>query len=845
MKDILKKINLRKNLAMTIFVFAFLYLIDSFNLISVLRGYLTYDILIVLILIAIGMIVQTKLYRFVTLKSFSEFDSSLVVLILSLMIYYFISNHFEFINFGKSLNQYLKYPILLVLVCLFIRTGYITLNIKKTFFISVIDLGDFIKDNHSIPKGKPIFFSEQDVEYDLLNRQVVIKTIIRVISNLKNTSSFVISLSGKWGSGKTTIINNVKEYFSKSKSTIIIDDLDLWKYNDEEKLLYIIFLRILKVINLDNSFSSYHWFKVMFNGLLEKQINLKFSLDSSLVMTEEIVGVKRIIEKELEQKDVRVVIVLDNLERVDSEKILILLKAISTVLKIDRIIYILLYDEEELKQIFDSKFKINFDYINKIVQLPLKLPIVEKDQLENISMEVIHKLTNHYSFEISEEALKLFSNSIYDLRELKRKVNSIFSYLDFSNKTINQSDLLLLELIKYDNYLLYTSIFNNPGYFISEDRIFIENYYQYIFNPTDFNRSAKEFFEFIFSKEENKQFLPILCELFPYVKIWKNKQDRPEFIPTERTIISEESKNLRRKSIIDHKVFNARFFGLFFSQSTNIFSDIDSSADAFIDSLNLNPSISENDIRLKDVILKKDYSWQTYYFENLEFKRHKLKNQLSLIHALVISLDYIDQNSEAFMISPFSRSAIICSEIVFELDETDYTELLRFFGLRVKDIGFINNILYWIDSKDHDSTRMNDFSVLKSKLSNRIIESNIDVYSDEYYRRGNIFAINDFNIEKLNISVDSLSKYFRMIIDNIISGASTDGYLYRINRETIEKYTNFEMLEKFHNELDKKTLTSEQTLVYDLLSKFIAHKSENEDNYTITLKSKIDFGSFN
>lgn len=843
MKDTLKKINVRKNLAMTIFVIAFLYLVDSFNLISVLSGYLTYDILIVLILIAIGIILQTKLYRFVTLKSFSDFDSSLIVLFLCLMIYYLISYHFEFNKLGKSLYEYLKYPILMMAAFILIRIGYLTFKDKKTSYLSVIDLGDFINDNHKIPKGMPIFFSEQDVGYDLLNRQVIIKSITHVISNLKNTSNFVISLSGKWGSGKTTIINNVKGYFKNSQSILIIDDLDLWKYNNEEKLLNTLFLRILKVINLDISYSSYHWFKIMFNGLLEKQINLKYSLDSSLVMTEEIAGVKRIIEKELEQRDLRIVLVLDNLERVDSEKILILLKAISTVLKIDRIIYVLLYDEEELKLIFDHKFKVNFDYLNKIVQLPLRLTVVDKDLLINISMEVLLKLSAHYNFDISKATRELFSKSIYDLRELKRKLNSIFSYLDYSNKIINQSDLLLLELIKYDNYLLYISIYNNPEFFISEDRIFIENYYQYIFNPADFNQSAKDYFESIFSKEENRRFLSVLCELFPYVKIWNNNQDRPEFIPTERTIISEESKKIRKISIIDHKVFNARFFGLFFSQSTNIFSDIDSSADAFIDLLNISPSISEDDNRLKDVILEKDYRWQTYFFENLEFKKHKLIKPVSLIQAIMISLDYIDQNSETFMISPFSRSAIISSEIVFELDESDYRDLQSFLDLRVKDIGFINNILYWINSKDHDSTRMNDFSVLKSKLSKRIIESRIDVYSDEYYRRGNIFALNDFDIEELNISIDSLTKYFRVLIDNITSGTSSDGYLYRINRETVEKYTNFEMLEKFHNELDKNTLTKEQILIHDLLSEFIAHKYENEDIYTVTLKSRINFSS--
>ena len=64
-----------------------------------------------------------------------------------------------------------------------------------------------------------------------------------------------------------------------------------------------------------------------------------------------------------------------------------------------------------------------------------------------------------------------------------------------------------------------------------------------------------------------------------------------------------------------------------------------------------------------------------------------------------------------------------------------------------------------------------------------------------------------------------------------------------IYRETVQKYTNFDTLEKFHNELDKNALTKDQALIYDLMVSFIAHKSENEDNYTITLKSRLDFDS--
>jgi predicted KAP-like P-loop ATPase len=55
-------------------------------------------------------------------------------------------------------------------------------------------------------------------------------------------------LKGAWGSGKTTILNNVKDKLSK-ENLVFIDDFEPLVYNDEKSLLVAFFDSIMKEIN--------------------------------------------------------------------------------------------------------------------------------------------------------------------------------------------------------------------------------------------------------------------------------------------------------------------------------------------------------------------------------------------------------------------------------------------------------------------------------------------------------------------------------------------------------------------------------------------------------------------
>lgn len=73
----------------------------------------------------------------------------------------------------------------------------------------------------------PIIFSEEASGYDLLGREGLVNVVYNSIKGYNPNHVHVIGLKGSWGSGKTTILNIVKNKIKENKDdVIVIDNLD-------------------------------------------------------------------------------------------------------------------------------------------------------------------------------------------------------------------------------------------------------------------------------------------------------------------------------------------------------------------------------------------------------------------------------------------------------------------------------------------------------------------------------------------------------------------------------------------------------------------------------------------
>ena len=109
-----------------------------------------------------------------------------------------------------------------------------------------------------------MFSSDKPIEKkqsDMLNRAHFANQLARAILSYKKTDNFTIGICGKWGSGKTSIINMIVEEIQeitqdkKDEDGIIVVHFNPWNYSDRNQLIAQFFQSILNELN-----SATHFF---------------------------------------------------------------------------------------------------------------------------------------------------------------------------------------------------------------------------------------------------------------------------------------------------------------------------------------------------------------------------------------------------------------------------------------------------------------------------------------------------------------------------------------------------------------------------------------------------------
>ena len=257
---------------------------------------------------------------------------------------------------------------------------------------NIIDLKKFLEED--ITEDKNILFNEEDVNYDLLNRNHTIMQLYNTIILSNPNNKFVISLEGEWGSGKTTIINNVKDKLSKHEEIIIIDTFNPWIYNAEEALLKDMFNLIA-----EKSGFKFHGFfpKELSENILEiilgksNKIVKPFIFDFS---ENNLQTLKNKISNYLKFSNKKIVFFIDDLDRIGNNNIALLFKLIGSVLNINRITYVMLFDSNRIKSILQKNYEFDCRYLEKIIQLQIHVPKIDI----NLSSELYYNILKSYIF---------------------------------------------------------------------------------------------------------------------------------------------------------------------------------------------------------------------------------------------------------------------------------------------------------------------------------------------------------------------------------------------------------------------------------------------------------------
>ena len=850
MKEFIKTFNFKDILENTLVVFGFLIILDIFNIPTFIINYNKSLGILLTITIVLYFIITNEIFKLLKINVINYIDLFLVSLFFSTVLYILIIKIFMELNQFKLRSSLSLIGIVIIIYIIRIKIVLRKFKSEKIPEVefNIYDLRELYNNKIEKKDNKLILLEEKAVKYDLLNRTKIITDLYNSINFCKNKEKFIISITGEWGSGKTTILNIVKEKLDKEKF-IIIDDFDIWKYSNEKSLIYGIVDEILKKININ--FSSLRINEIVNGclGILSSRMDIKLKyISSGNKMIEKL---KIIVNNYLEKNDKRILLIIDNLERTNSNNILIVLKAISTVLGMERFIYVLSYDEEEMKSIFEEKLKINYDYVEKIIQLPLRIPEISREKINKISSKCLKNLLSYYGEDNTKiekyiTGFEVFGKNIKDLRGLKRKINSIVNTCFFGINDLNKNDYFIMEIINQENHKLYIQIKENRRFFVSEYEFVM--YGEYKWDKESFNKEATKYFDELFNIYKNKKYKKILEIIFPNVKKYnkdRKNNERVQFEYEGNDIIISRDNEKYRDSIINKRIYNARFFDLYFTKDKNEFIQIIQEIDDFIKWNNKseyqNDEIEE---KLEKILYLYNGINQKEILEIFEFYiKYIEKNKYSILKYLINNQQYMKNDIQFLGINTKRRAEIICSKIIEILSKEEAIKISQKIESDYKNVYFISNILHFLNSdkeynkKDNSEEVVNLINESYKILIENIFNNNINIYSTENYSRHNIWCImKDERIKKI---LEFIDKYtvFKFLSDFITESIGTYGYGYGFDIKNFKEITTYEFIDDIINKTDPNKISKIEKMIYKIYD-----ASKTNEEFCIYREEYIDLG---
>ena len=340
-------------------------------------------------------------------------------------------------------------------------------------------------------------------EEDLLNYYPYAQKIKEIIQgHANNTAPLTLGIYGKWGTGKTSLLNLIEnqiEIFSKKKGDkpYIKFHYNPWLYQTKEEILFD-FFEILsrKLLLNDNEILKKVGILIKKYGRYLKSIKLSASiginstkvglsfkpydilkaLGKDLKREEKsLEEIKQEISDTLESSNKKIIIFIDDVDRLDKDEIYTLFKLIKINTDFKNLIFLICFDPEYVSKAIYNRYGNNpesgKEFLGKIINIPLELPLIEKSDLdyfvkEKVKVAVANKLIEQKNL---DELYNSLDGSYFSSpREIIRIVNSFSVSLFAIGDEVNIHDLFWIEYLKVKYFEVYQMIKNYAQNFKSQ-----------------------------------------------------------------------------------------------------------------------------------------------------------------------------------------------------------------------------------------------------------------------------------------------------------------------------------------------------------------------------------------
>jgi predicted KAP-like P-loop ATPase len=361
------------------------------------------------------------------------------------------------------------------------------------------------------------------------------------ICKMSPPEGLVIAIYGPWGSGKTTLLNFVVHYLHQKPEDTrpIVVRFNPWWFSGYEDLTRRFFDQLQAVLNR----KEYENEKVRkrIADFAEAISEIPYLEAAKLVaMTKpgqrDATELKDKLTNVLKEQKKRILIIIDDIDRLIAEEIRQLFRVIKAVADFPNTVYLLAFDKKVVRKALNTQNISGEAYLNKIVQVPFELPLPDEISLRQLFFERLSSILTSPPSELFDQTdwgnayWKGIRHFIATPRDVARLTNALSVTYPVVRGEVNVVDFVVIETLRVFYPPIYDTIRRNPALFADDPNATVMNGSK-IERPQTFYDSLIDQVQ-----EEHKNAVKqLLMYLFPRLRaVWGGPYYSASYLPKWR-----------------------------------------------------------------------------------------------------------------------------------------------------------------------------------------------------------------------------------------------------------------------------------------------------------------------
>lgn len=342
-----------------------------------------------------------------------------------------------------------------------------------------------------------------DRALDRLNRAPFAAQVAQILRELPANKGLVVGIHGLWGDGKTTVLNLIRQDLAQL-DTVVVRDFNPWRLTDDDAMLRG-FLGMLaealgaslatkgeRAVGVAGKLAGQVRWITKSVGVIWKPADAIDSLLARLTEAAKAGDSLRLEELRarlvatLGQSSTRVIILVDDLDRLDRDETHMLFRLVKACADLPNVCFVLAFDDDAVAAALGYRYadggaSAGRSFLEKIIQVPLRLPVAAREDLRTICLEQVDAVLVSAGVELTEDQVGEFvtgfdAGAVVRLttpRAAKRYGNGLRFALPALVGEVNTVDLLLVEALRAFYPDVYAVVRDNHSDFSGvEGRVF-------------------------------------------------------------------------------------------------------------------------------------------------------------------------------------------------------------------------------------------------------------------------------------------------------------------------------------------------------------------------------------